>query len=106
MASMSLRAAPDRSSSVLRECFLGTVVYYVYVYTIIYIYIERERDRERERVMCIYIYIYIHTYIYVTVEQPQLSESSAATDCNVQPVYVRRFTSFRTQPLENLSHYL
>ena len=32
--------------------------------------------------------------------------TQATTNSMIHPVSVRRFPSFRTQPLENLSHYL
>ena len=65
--------------------------------------------------------MYIYIYIYI-INQPkdtcpkivaevgmagaQRGRNTAANHGLVHPVSVRRFPSFRTQPLESLSHYL
>ena len=80
--------------------------------------------------VCVYIYIYIYTHVCMvliwrgiarqilhnvfvaTIDSTQLGYLFGATESwelkplTVHPVSVRRFSSFRTQPLENLSHYL
>ena len=60
--------------------------------------------------VCVYIYIYIYTFTH-----SQICSDSALTSgllefhsgkIELHPVSVTRFPSFRTQTLENLSHYL
>ena len=73
------------------------------------------------------IYIYIHIYIYIYIigelratqvrayddraigfllEEFLCFNSMPCRHTPLHPVSVRRFQSFRTEPLENLSHYL
>ena len=67
----------------------------------------------------VYIYIYIYVYIYIYIYMAKLSaDPGIAIDTGtvhrtakpisgkLHPVSVRRFPSFRTQPLENFSRYL
>ena len=81
---------------------------YIYIYSIhiyIYIYIHT----------CIYIYIYTHahththTHRWASTSNPGSASGSAWSHVYarmIHPVSVTRFLSFRTQTLENLSHYL
>ena len=73
-------------------------IIYIYIYIYIHIYIEREREREE----------------LFDRGSEALSGYSTETDLNgfirirvlLHPVSVRRFASFRTQPLENISRFL
>ena len=77
-----------------------------------YICRARERERERERgrdIMCIHVYD-IHIvlgqgagrFLVRRVEFLAWGTSRGHWDLCIHPVSVRRFPSFRTQPLENL----
>ena len=59
--------------------------------------------------MYVYVYTYIYIYIYIYNVHTHITYSIVVSRCTVQrirPVSVRKFPSFRTQPLENLSQYL
>ena len=65
------------------------------------------------RKLYIYIYIYcfsplryIYIYIYIYTQEGLCWGVQDPLRCPLHPVSVRRFPSFRTQPLENLSRYL
>ena len=58
--------------------------------------------------VCTYVYIYIYIYIYIHIYTHLYIRICGRHGLLLvlHPVSVRRFPSFRTQPLENLSHYL
>ena len=75
---------------------------YTYIHTYIHIYIY----------ICIHTYIYMCIYIYIHMKEIHVTLPRNADGSRNQrfkqmhPVSITRFPSFRTQTLENLSHYL
>ena len=86
--------------------YIYTYVYiYIYTYTCMYIYIYIYIHTS----LSLYIYIYIHICIYLCIQifrAPGPGRHLLARRRPrffIHPVSLRRFPSFRTQPLENLS---
>ena len=78
---------------------------YIYTHIYAYTFIEREMERERER--CTYSHPRAQAGGgFLDARDLRRQGCLFVSMLNVHPVSVRRFPSFRTQPLESLSHYL